>query len=218
MRRNAAGLFAGLLVLWALGAGEARAEPRRLEGYGRITAAVGWRLTPNDHFYSRARELGRELAASSPGGPAVCLCFGYAANENVEVGIDLHVSGESLRLEGGAPITSITYGALVGVRLQAPGLLFDELVPYVAAFTGPTLVLVSSEDFPTAETFSAAWAGAAGATLRLGERFGATLEYRFLLARGMVPEVSSVNGGGHQLTLGFTVYFAPEPSPGGQSR
>ena len=119
---------------------------------------------------------------------------------------------------GRAPISSITYGALVTLRLQWPGLGSDLLVPYLALSTGPTLVYVSSPDFDAAEVFSMAWAGGAGVTLRLGERLGVTIDYRYLLARGAVPGIGSVNGGGHQLTLGLTVFFSPEPLPGESPR
>jgi opacity protein-like surface antigen len=206
------------LVLATLVAGSSRADSRSLNGFGSVSGAVGWRLTPNDYFYAGARAAGRELAAASPGGPAVSARFGYSATENLEIGINLHASGEFLRLEGAAPITSVTYGALVSLHLQWPGLVSDLLVPYLALSAGPTLVFVSSPDFASAEVFSLAWSGGAGVTYRLGERLGVTLDYRFLLARGVVPDVTSVNGGGHQVTLGVTVFFSPEPLPGESPR
>lgn len=218
MTRPAGRALISWLVVFNLAAGSSLAESRSLDGFGRVTGAIGWRLTPNDTFYASARAAGREMAAASFGGPGASARFGYSATDYAEVGIDLHASGEQLRLVGVAPITSITYGALISLHLQWPGLAFDNLVPYVAVSAGPTLVYVTSADFTSAETFSLAWSGGVGFTYRLGERLGVTLDYRFLLARGAVPDLGSVNGGGHQVIVGLTMFFSPEPLPGESPR
>ncbi len=206
-----------LALFFALSSGAAHGQGRRFEGFGRLTAGVGWRLTPNDHFYAAAREQGLEPVAPSPGGPAVCLCFGYSATDAIEIGIDLGVSAENLTLVGSAPIHSVTYGALVGVRWQLTNLIGDWVVPYLGAFTGPMLVNVSSAEFGSGETLVGAWAGAAGVSLWLTERMGLTVDYKVMLARGSVPSIGSVNGGGQSLTVGLTFYFPPEPTPGSTS-
>lgn len=195
-----------------LAAAAASSEPRRLEGSGRVTALPGWRLTPNHHFFARAAEQGFFADRSSKGGPQVTGTFSYVADESIEACIDLFGGGEQLHLSGVGEITSVTYGALLGARFQAPGLLTDALVPYVGLLVGPALVYVAREGFAPDERLVTAYAAAAGLTYRLGERFGLTLEYKLMHARGVVPEISGVNGGGHLFALGFTTYF-PSDEP-----
>ncbi|MFZ5471771.1 MAG: hypothetical protein ACOZIN_20270 [Myxococcota bacterium] len=190
----------------------AGAQARRMEGVGRITAYPGWRLTPNDYFYDSASRAGHDPERPSLGGPQVTGSFAYAATDEIEVGIDLFGGAETLRLSGMEPIGSTTYGGLIGVRLQKPGLFFDALVPSFGVHTGPALILVSSRSLERPhEVLTTAYAATAGFTVRLGERWGLSLEYKLLLARGMVPHISGVNGGGHWLSVGFTTYFPSEP-------
>ena len=62
-----------------------------------------------------------------------------------------------------------------------------------------------------------AYAGLVGATLRFADRFGATLEYKYILARGIAPGIGGINAGGHWLGIGVTYYVAADPnesSPG----
>ncbi|MBI3181941.1 MAG: hypothetical protein HYZ28_07335 [Myxococcales bacterium] len=197
-------LFAALFALIpAVALGQAN-----LEGFGRVAPCAGWRLTPNDHFRAAASSLGLEVGRPSAGGPQLTGAFGYAASQWVEASIDLFAGGERLSV-GGGTASSVTYGALVGARFQWPGAMGKQLVPYLGLHTGPVLIYVSSES-GAAETLTQAWAGSAGATLRLGERYGICAEYRLLFARGEVPGVSSLNGGGHWVSVGLVVYFPPE--------
>jgi len=51
-----------------------------------------------------------------------------------------------------------------------------------------------------------------GASLRLSERWAATLELRQVLVRGAVEGLGSVNGGGTWLGAGASYSFDAEPS------
>jgi hypothetical protein len=203
-------------VLLALAAQRGWAAPK-LEGAGRVTLLGGWRLTPNDYFANTAAAAGFPLEKPSAGGPMATGTFAYGATENIEVGIDLFGGGETLKLQGLEPYTSISYGALVGARFQTA--LFDgALVPHVGLLLGPLLALVSTPSVqPQEERLVTAYAGLIGASLRFGDRFGATLEYKYILARGIAPGIGGINAGGHWLGIGVTYYVASDPnesSPG----
>ena len=187
-----------------------------LAGLGRVRLQPGWRLTPNDTFFASATAAGAPPVAPSPGGPALFGSFAYSASELIEVGVDLFAGGEFLRLTGREPLLSLTYGGLIGARLhQALGDLgpFREVVAHVGLLAGPTLIYVRGGGLaaPT-ERLTTGYLASAGIFARIGERWGLCADYRLLLARGMVPGIGGVNGGGSWLGLGVVWYFPPEVS------
>ena len=191
----------------------AEGEGQRLEGNGRITVAPGWRLTPNDFFSATAAAAANPVVSANRGGPSFAAAFGYSATDLIEVAIDVFASGERLTLGQTGSLSSITYGAQVGPRFQF-GDWIEGLVPYVGAALGPTLIYETGDGLgPPSETLTTGYAGCAGATFRLTDRVGLTLEYRFLFARGAVPGLGGINGGGHTFSLGLTVYLPTAPSP-----
>jgi len=202
----------------ALVASPALAQSTSLDGVSRITVEAGWRRTTNrtflDGYYARPEHQGRQRAASSPGGPLLALTFAYAVNEYVELGVDLFGAGERLSLSGSPRLTTVTYGALVGLRLQTllEGVGPHGLIPWLGLLSGPTLVLSTFEGEPGTEGVKQAWGASAGASLRLSPRWAATLELRQVLVRGPVTGLGSVNGGGSWLGLGATYSFDAEPS------
>jgi hypothetical protein len=189
-----------------------------LEGEGRVSVQTGWRVTPNNTFYESAAAAGFSAAGSSPGGPVLQGSFGYSAAEWVEATIDLFAGGEMLRLVNQAALLSVTYGAAAGARLQwafdawGP---FREVVPYAGLLLGPTLINVTGGNLPAPrEHVVTGYIGSAGVSARLADGWGLSLEYRFLVARGQVPGIGSLNGGGSWLGVGVTWYFAPEQRMG----
>jgi hypothetical protein len=204
-----------VLLLTAPGLAAAQAS---LDGVGRISTQLGWRLTTNrtftDRYYSQPANLSLQRAEGSPGGPLVAATFGYAVTEHVELGIDLFATGERIELTGSPTLTTLTYGAMVGLRLQTlfEGVGPEGLVPWVGILTGPTLVLSTFEGSPGVEGVRQAWGLTAGGSLRLTPRWAATLELRGVLVRGPVKDLGSVNGGGAWLSLGATYSFDAEPS------
>jgi hypothetical protein len=217
-----------LTVLLAAASASAQEEEElsQLGGVGRISIQGGWRLTSNDTFYDSFYSLPdyRGLtnpARSSPGGPFLAGAFAYAATEFVELGIDLFATGEQLRLTGAPPLTNVTYGALVGVRLQT---LLDFLtpqgvVPFIGLQSGPTLAFSRAEGVGQKEVLTQAWVGTVGATFRFTSNWGLTAEYRLAFARGQsafntreaFKNLGSYNAGGNWFALGVTYMFAPEP-------
>lgn len=182
-----------------------------LQGVGRVSVQPGWRLTPNGAFYTSASAVGLPPAAASPGGPVIASSFAYSATDNIEVAIDLILGGELFRFGNDAPLWSVTYGAGAGARFQwalgewGP---FQEVVPSAGLLVGPTLVSVSGGRLQSShEEAVAGYTASAGVTARVGQTWGVSLEYRFLLARGLVPGVGSINGGGNWLGLGLAWYF-----------
>ncbi|HYO72804.1 MAG TPA: hypothetical protein VEU33_42755 [Archangium sp.] len=215
-----------LAVLLAAASASAQdEEPLPLNGVGRISVQAGWRLSANgtfyDSYYALPASQGFQRAPESPGGPFLAGSFAYAVTEFFELGIDLFATGEQLRLTGAPTITNVTYGALVGVRLQT---LLDILtpegvVPFVGVQTGPTLAYSTAEGVGSRELFTQAWAGTVGATFRLSAQWGLTAEYRLAFARGQSvfnnkPEfkgLASYNAGGNWFALGVTYFFASDP-------
>lgn len=193
------------------------AAAQTLEGVGRISPSVGWRLTTNrsfyDRYYARPENAQKPRAGASVGGPVVAGAFAYAITESFELGVDLFATGERLALTGEPRLTTATYGALVAGRLQT---LFEGLgpagaVPSVGLLTGPTLVLTQAEGGPPEEVFTQAWGATAGVRVLLDATWAVGLDYRFVFVRGSAGAFGSVNGGGQWFTLGVTYAFPPEP-------
>ncbi|HLL54866.1 MAG TPA: hypothetical protein VK447_15030 [Myxococcaceae bacterium] len=185
------------------------------EGEGRVTLQGGWRLTPNDFFFARAESLGITRESRSIGGPTVVGTFGYMATDALEVTIDLFVGFEQLRLSGREPLSSLTYGGAGGVRYHVPlgSLPFADLSAHVGALLGPTLVLETGGGIPEpTEELVSGYMASAGLSARSGT-MSIALEYRLLLARGFVPGIGGINGGGSWFGLGVTWWIAAESRP-----
>ncbi len=189
-----------------------------LDGVGRISIQAGWRRTTNETFLNRysaqPEQQGVPRAAGSPGGPLVAFTFGYSVTEYLELGVDLFATAERLNLTGSPQLTTLTYGALVGLRLQTlfEGVGPQGLLPWVGLLSGPTLVLSTFEGGTGTEGVAQAWGASVGASLRLSPRWAATVELRQVLVRGPVEGLGSVNGGGTWLGLGASYSLDAEPS------
>lgn len=211
-----------LPLLAALAASTAFAQggAPSLEGEGRVSIQGGWRYVSNSTFYNGyySRNPGLERAPQSQGGPLVVGSFAYAITDLMEVGIDLFATAERMQLTNQPRLTILNYGALLGLRFQGWLDLGPEgTAPFLGLLTGPMLASATFQGQPVRETLSQAWAGTAGATLRLTPRWGLTLEYRLVFARGAVgkPEerFGSFNAGGSWLSVGVNYTFPPEPGP-----
>jgi hypothetical protein len=209
-------LFAALVASTALAQGGAPS----LEGEGRISIQGGWRYVANSTFYDGyySQDPALERAPQSRGGPLVVGSFAYAVTDRIEVGIDLFGAAERIQLTDQPQLTVLNYGALLGLRFTT-WLDFgpEGTVPFVGLLTGPMLASSKFQGEPVRELVSQAWAGNAGATLRLTPRWGLTLEYRLVFARGPVRKLDkplgSFNAGGSWLSLGVNYTFPSEPGP-----
>jgi hypothetical protein len=191
-----------------------------LEGEGRISIQGGWRYVSNSTFYNGyySQYPNLERSPQSHGGPLVVGSFAYAVTDLVEVGIDLFGTAERIQLTGQPRLTVLSYGALVGLRFQSWLDLGPEgTVPFLGILTGPMLASSAFQGEPVRELLSQAWAGNAGATMRLTPKWGLTLEYRLVFARGPVSRPNerfgSFNAGGSWLSLGVNYTFPAEPGP-----
>lgn len=196
-------------LLFSAPAAAQEEELPSLEGSSRISLSGGWRYTPNDLFRTRLVEAGYVPGRPSPGGPVLTGVFGYSINDVVEVAIDLLAGGEQLQLQDADTLTSITYGGLIGLRFQSA---IGRFIPSIGFQTGGIL---SNVDGPKegSESVIQAFAITAGLNARLSAQWGVGLEYRFMLARGGVPEIGSINAGGNWVTLGVTYFFPPDGKP-----
>lgn len=209
-----------LLAALAASTAFAQAGAPSLEGEGRISIQAGWRYVSNSTFYNGyySRDPSLERAPQSHGGPLVAGSFAYAVSDLVEVGIDLFAAGERIQLTNQPRLAVLNYGALIGLRFLGWLDLGPEgTVPFLGLLTGPMLASSTFQGQPVREMLSQAWAGNAGATLRLNHQWGITLEYRLVFARGAVgkPEerFNSFNAGGSWLSLGVNYTFPPDPGP-----
>lgn len=186
--------------------------PRTLDGMGRIAVMGGYRWTPNNHFQGRAAEHGYTVLPS-PGGGQFAASFGYGALDWIEVTIDLFGGWEMLRFSDPAlePLTSVSYGALLGARIAKMDWPVRNLMPHLGVQFGPTLVLVNSPQFTNPERLLTGYSFNAGLSYRLNDRFGITFDARLLIARAQFSDIGQVNAGGGWFSLGLEIYFPPSP-------
>ena len=194
----------------------APAGAQGLEGTGRISLVAGWRYTPNDHFARSAQEAGFPLARASAGGPQGTGTFAYAASDALEVAIDLFAGYEALDLTNADDLSSVSYGALLGVRAYW---VLGPLRPNIGLGLGPALIYTQGGPAGhLVERLVTAYAATAGFTWRLSNTLGLHVDVRYLLARGMAEDIGGVNAGGLWGGVGVTWYFAGEPSRPGAVR
>lgn len=180
-----------------------------LSGAGRITVLGGWRHSWNAAFYDGLRAAGEEPSVSR-GGPEGNASFGYSANEYLEVGIDLYVGGESIRLAGRPALQSYTYGGLIGARLQTafePG-----FVPFVGFMVGPSLAYTTGAGLAAHEELNNAYVPTVGLTVRIVDHWAATLDVKYFAGvRGKAGDFGSLDAGGLWAGLGITYVLASDP-------
>jgi len=196
--------FRFILITALITASPAAAES--LEGMGRISVVGGYKWTPNWYFESRAAAQGSPLISRTPGiqGSA---SFGYGVSSWAEVAVDLFGAWETFALEGYQPFSSTIYGALLGVRIAKLDFLVRGLVPYLQAQVGPSVAQIASTSVASSERVLMGISVSGGLTWRFAERFGITLEARYLQARLSVPEISGANVGGLFASIGVTMFF-----------
>jgi hypothetical protein len=193
----------------------ANASPRSADGMGRVTVGGGFRWVPNDYFAQRAQAAGFDLLPKPLLSPQGTASFGYGATELIEVSIDLLAGFERFSLlNKPEAYSSLTYGALIGARLVKVDFLVRGLIPYVGAQFGPMLTTVTTPSDPRPEKVITGYAVNAGVTWLFIDRFGLSLDVRWLWARSYADNISGINVGGLFVSLGVTIVF---PSSGNQS-
>ncbi|MBX5483876.1 MAG: hypothetical protein IRZ16_18800 [Myxococcaceae bacterium] len=203
------------VALLAASAASAREDPTFRTGTGRISIMGGWHYTPNDYFLQRAAE---KLVPVKPnrGGPHALGTFAYAASDSIEVAIDLFASSDNHDVPERADLVMVHYGALLGARVFWA---LGSLTPNVGFGIGPSLVYVGGLNAPSAERVITSYAACAGLTWQVSDTLAATVDLRWLLARGYVPAVGSgINAGGGFASIGLTWIFPPDPDRAGAVR
>jgi len=186
-----------------------------IDGLGRISVGGGFRWVPNWWFADHAAALGTPVTQGLSGGPAADVSFGYGVNANFELSIDLLAGYESIALalpDGGRDeYTSAAYGAQLGGRLVGNNVFAKGLMPYLTAQAGPWVSNISSHLTPVPERLLLAFSVGGGLTYRFMERYGITLEAKYMNARSAVPGISGINVGGVWFSAMFTIFFPPAP-------
>lgn len=186
-----------------------------VEGGGRVSFGGGFRWVPNWWFIDHAAAAGTPVIPGLSGGPQATASFGYGVSANLEISIDLLGSFETfaLALPDGVrdEYTSAVYGAQVGGRLVGSNVPFKGLMPYLTVQAGPLLSNISSKANPQTERVLLAFSAGGGLTWRFAERYGLTLEARYMNARSAVSPISGINVGGVWFGVMFNIFFPPGP-------
>lgn len=197
------------VALLLLGAGGAQASG--VDGLGRISLGGGWRWVPNWHFASRAEAAGRPLEAVSAGGPQGTASFSLGVNSWIEIAVDLFLGYEAFRLTPGEQFSSVSYGGMIGARFVAADALFKGFMPYLSLSAGPMLSSVGSPQTLPNEQLLGALAAGGGATWRFAERYGVSLDARWIYGRVFVPGIAGINVGGAWFTASFCIFIPASP-------
>ncbi len=202
----------GLLAA-ALAAASPALADGSIDGMGRITAMGGYRWAPDPNFAQAAAAAGHPFAQPYAGGLEGAVSFGYGATDFVEAAIDVFGAYDRFVLEGYEPFASVSYGAFAGARLSQLDVLVRGLVPHLGLQAGLVLASVSTPTVavPSGERALFGLSVNGGVTWRFAERFGVTLDVRFIYARVFVPDLAGLNVGGGLFSLGFTTYLPAAP-------
>lgn len=186
-----------------------------IDGWGRISLGGGFRWVPNWHFIGRAAQAGTPVIPGLSGGPQLQASFGYGVSSAFELSIDLLGGFETITLSlpdgQREEYLSGAYGAQLGGRLSSTDVFFKGFMPYLAVQAGPLLSSITSPSNSQPERVLLALSLSAGATYRFTDRYGISLEARYLNARSVLSPISGINVGGVAFSLSFTIFFPPPP-------
>jgi hypothetical protein len=86
---------------------------------------------------------------------------------------------------------------------------FKGFMPYAGLQAGPLLSSLTSRVNPQPERVLLAFSAFGGLTWRVAERYGITLEVRYINARAALWPISGINVGGVAFSAMFTLFFPP---------
>jgi hypothetical protein len=189
------------------------AEASGVDGLGRVSVGGGFRWVPNGWFQSRAARAGTPVIPGIEGGPQASASFGLGVSSALEVSVDLVLAYQNINLRSAEGTTvsldSLTAGGLLGGRLTATDVFFKGFMPFASVQAGPLLASITSASMTVPERVVLAVSASVGATWRFDDRYGITLEGRYLWARSVIPEISGINVGGVMASVMFTFFFPP---------
>ncbi|MDP1828343.1 MAG: hypothetical protein Q8L48_34055 [Archangium sp.] len=186
-----------------------------IDGWGRISVGGGFRWIPNWYFIDRAAQAGTPVLPGLSGGPQLTASFGYGVSSALELSIDLFGGFETINLalpDGQKQeYTSGAYGVLLGGRFTGNNVFFKGFMPYLAVQAGPLLSAITSRVNSQPERVLLAFSASAGATWRFADRYGISLEARYINSRSVLSPISGINVGGVAFSALFTIFFPPPP-------
>lgn len=184
-----------------------------IDGMGRIAVGGGFRWVPNWWFETRAAQAGTPVIPGVNGGPQVMASFGYGVSSMFELAIDLLGSFEliNLQLPDGQrdEYTSAAYGAVIGGRF-VPN-VSKVLLPYLSVQLGPLLSNIANRANPQEEKLLLSLSAGGGLTWRITDRYGVSLDVRYVYARAAIWPISGINVGGVWFGLSFNIFFPSAP-------
>jgi hypothetical protein len=186
-----------------------------IDGWGRISAGGGFRWVPNWYFIGKAADAGTPVVPGISGGPELTASFGYGVSSALELSIDLVGGFETITLarQDGQQEEYISqiYGIQLGGRLTGSNVFFKGFMPYLSVQAGPLLSAITGTVNPQTERLLLAISAAVGATYRFTDRYGLSLEARYINSRSVLSPISGINVGGVAFSVLFTVFFPPPP-------
>lgn len=184
-----------------------------VDGWGILSAGAGLRWVPNWWFQAHAAAAGTPVTPTFDGGPQGTVSFGYGVGPTLALFVDgfIGYQGFSLTLPDGQenPYAVTSSGAVVGPRLIGTDVLFRGWSPWVSVQAGPFISSITSHFKNEPERLLLSFSASGGCTWRVGERYGVTLEARYVYARSAVTGISGINVGGVTGSVLFTMYFPP---------
>lgn len=181
-----------------------------LTGWGRITAAGGYRLVPNGWFEKAASNLGHPTTDASLGGGHGMLSFGYQVMPLLELAVDVFAAQQAFQVDPYGQVQSWSYGAVIGVRLQTE--LRFGLIPFIGVEAGVVVANMSNGKLQIPEKATGGVAAVGGLHVRVAPHWAITADVRWLYARSYFPDISGLNVGGLFIALGVTFLISPSSS------
>lgn len=186
-----------------------------IDGWGRISIGGGMRWVPNWWFVDHAAMYGTPVVEHLAIGPQGNLSFGYGVSPWLEVSVDVFAGyeGFSLQAMDGQRLNygSFTGAAMLGGRLVARDLFIKGFSPWLSAQGGGLLTTLTGPNIEISERLLPSFAVGGGFDIKFSERYGISLDGRYLHGRSYVPPISGINVGGVWVTLSFVIFFPPEP-------
>lgn len=185
-----------------------------IDGVGRISIGGGLRWIPNWWFLEHAEAAGYPAIDHVPLGGHGVASFGYGVSSWLEISIDVFGGYQAFALQGmdggRREYSSFTGAAFLGGRLVARDIFGKGFSPWLSAQAGGLLNTLSGPDIEIPERLMPSFAVGGGFDVRFTERYGLSIDARYLHGRSYVPPISGINVGGMWFTVSFVIFFPAE--------
>ncbi|MGV3619779.1 MAG: hypothetical protein ACO1OB_03120 [Archangium sp.] len=185
-----------------------------IEGWGRISVGGGPRWIPNWWFVDNAAMAGTPVINHVPLGGHGNASFGYGVTAFLEVTVDIFAGYEAFALQGldgqRMEYGSFAGAAMLGGRLVAKDIFGKGFSPWLSVQGGGLLSSLNGPNVEIFERLMPSFAAGGGFDIRFNERYGMSVDARYLYGRSYVPPISGINVGGMWFTVSVVFFFPPD--------